>query len=122
MWLTHTMPARRRFTVRMARKMSRVQTAAASPVVDVVEDCRFDEQAAIEIGAARLSTADRELRLRFPNLLIGANAIELIAAHHWAHLRRAIEARTELDSLCLLDHCVDYVAVDGPLDEDAAAR
>src|SRR5450432_3329829 len=31
MWLTHTIPARRDFTVRKALKMSRVQTAAASP-------------------------------------------------------------------------------------------
>src|SRR6266581_1147869 len=31
MWLTHTMPARKAFTVRIALKMSRVQTAAANP-------------------------------------------------------------------------------------------
>src|SRR6267378_7453646 len=31
MWLTHTTPARKDFTVRNALKMSRAQTAAASP-------------------------------------------------------------------------------------------
>src|SRR5262249_15567335 len=64
-------------------------------VVDVVEDRRLDEQAALETGDRGGSAADGDFRFLLADLLILADAIELLAAHERAQLRLAIERRSD---------------------------
>ena len=61
------------------------------------------------------------LRFLLPDLLVRADAVELLAADERAHLRGAIERLADRDGSRLLDHRVDELLVDRPLDQDAAA-
>src|SRR5262249_10509301 len=89
-------------------------------VIDVVENRRFDKEPAIERLALRSSAADRQPGLALPDLLILADAVELVAADERAHPRRAIQRCADLDRTCFLDHRVDELLIDGPLDQNAA--
>src|SRR3954463_1853253 len=62
----------------------------ARAVVDVVEDRRLDEVALVERTAGGAAAARRHLRFLLADLLVVADAIELLAADDRAHLRLAI--------------------------------
>src|SRR5262245_14155934 len=91
------------------------------PVVDVIEDGRLDEIAAIERGHRRHAAASRELRFALADLLILADAIVLLAADQRAHFCRSIERRADRNRLRLLDHRVEEFPVDRALHENPAA-
>src|SRR5882672_8730504 len=107
MWFTHTMPARKFFTTRIARKMSRVHTAAARPKW-------------VSFAIRSASCPHRHLRLALADLLVLPDAIHLLAADERPHLRVALDAGPELDGASLLDHRLEEPFVDRPLHENAA--
>src|SRR5262249_52948057 len=67
-------------------------------VVDVIEDRRLDEKAAVEHAARGASAADRHLRFSLADLLVLTHALELLATDERSHLRVAAHPRTEGDA------------------------
>src|SRR6267143_3526068 len=96
----------------------------AAVVVDVVEDRRLDEEALVEHAGpwnrSRAAAAEGDLGLLLPDFLILAHAIELLAADERAHLRVPIHRRPDRNRARFLDHRVDKLLVNRPLDENAA--
>src|SRR4030067_89088 len=93
MWLTQTIPAWRRLTMRSDLQVSRRPPPAA-----------------------------RDRRLLLPDPLIAHDTLHLLAGDDGPHLRVPVEAAPELDPLGLLDHGVEHLLIDGLLHEDAAPR
>ena len=65
--------------------------------------------------------AGGELGFLLADFEVGANAVVLLFADQRAHLGVALERRAELDGLGFGRHGFDKLAVDGALDQDAAA-
>src|SRR5205809_706060 len=90
-------------------------------VIDIVEDRRLDEKAAVESASGRPPASARDLRFLLADFLIPPDAVELLAADERPHLRVALQPGAELDLPRFVDHRVHELLVDRPLHENAAA-
>src|SRR5580765_8492076 len=90
-------------------------------IVDVVEDRRLQEVAALQRCAGGAAAADRHFGFALADVLILAYAVELLAADERAHFRVAVERHAHFDGARLLHHRVEKALVDRSLDENAAA-